>query len=110
MEQQKKNKIIFILLSAVICILFLFAIVQTFILKGKQNNLETLKGDAAQIEQEYNQAKEKHDNIFKSDVSDTDISTEDLTDEYLDDYIKHEGKDENGNPYGEEGEKVIEVK
>jgi biopolymer transport protein ExbB/TolQ len=110
MEQQKKNKIIFILLGAVICILFLFAIVQTFILKGKQNNLEALKGDASQIEQEYNQAKEKHDNIFKSDVTDTDISADDLTDEYLDGYLKHEGKDENGNPYGEEGEKVIEVK
>lgn len=110
MEQKKKNKVLFMFLGAIICVLFLTAIIQTFVLKGKQNNLDQLKGDANQLEQQYNQAKEKHDNIFKSDVSDTDISTEDLTDEFIDDYIKHEGEDENGNPYGEEGEKIIVVK
>ena len=110
MEQGKKNKLLFMFLGAIICILFLTAVIQTFVLKGRQNSLEKLKGDASQVEQQYNQAKEKHDNIFKTDVSDTDISTDDLKDEYIDEYIKHEGTDENGNPYGEEGEKVIVVK
>ena len=110
MEQRKKNKILFVFLGAIVCILFLVAIVQTFILKGRQNNLEQLKSDAAQIEQQYNQEKEKHDNIFKSDINDKEVTTDDLKDEYIDDYIKHEGTDENGNPYGEEGEKVIVVK
>ena len=111
MEQQKrkKNKIIFILLSVVICALFLTAIIQTFILKANQNTLNNLKDQTNQAEQEYNQAKEKHDNMFKTDITDSEVTPDDLKDEYKNEYIKHEGTDENGNPYGEDGEKVIEV-
>lgn len=106
---KKKNKILFIFLGVVICALFLTAIIQTFVLKNKQNSLNKLQSETAQIQEQYNEAKEKHDNIFESDISDTEISIDDLKDEYKDDYTRHEGTDENGNPYGTEGEKVIEV-
>lgn len=111
MEQTtKKTKNIFISLCILLCVFVLAGIILTFVLKSKQAQLSDLQQQTAEVSQKFNDAKEKHDNIFGSDVSDLEITTDDLTDEYKDDYVKHEGTDENGNPYGEEGEKVIEIK
>lgn len=108
-KKKKRIKLLFVSLSCLLCVLVITAVVQTFVLKGKQNQLSALQGDLAQVEQQLSEAKEKHDNIFSSDITDTDISPDDLNSDYKDEYIKHEGTDENGNPYGEEGEKVIVV-
>lgn len=108
-QKKKKNKILFISLACVMCILFLTAIVQTFVLKGKQNDLNNLQKQQAELNKQIDSSKEKHDNIFTNDVGDTEISLDNIQDDYKDEFIKQQITDSNGNAYGDEGDKVIVV-
>ena len=108
-QKKKKNKILFISLACVVCVLLLTAIVQTFVLKNKQANLNELTSKKNEINKQIESSKEKHDNIFTNDVGDTEISIDNIKDEYKDEFIKQQIIDSNGNPYGEEGDKVIVV-
>ena len=108
-QKKKKNKILFITLACVMCVLFITAIVQTFVLKSKQSNLDELQAKQSQLNKQVEDSKEKHDNIFTNDVDDTEISIDNIQDEYKDEFIKQQITDSNGNAYGEDGDKVIVV-
>lgn len=88
-KNKRKFKIMFIVMSAVLCCFFIVGVVQTFILKSKQINLNNLKTENLELEQEYNKTKDEYE--YKSD--------ENYQNEYW----------ENEEGYGEEGDKIIEI-
>lgn len=76
-------------MSAILCCFFIVGIVQTFILKSKQSNLNDLKKENFELEQEYNETKDEFE--YKNDEN------------YNNDYW------ENEKGYGEDGDKIIEI-
>ena len=79
---------IFVLLLIPI-VLFVTGIVQTFVLKSKQNALLNAQNELAQQQQEYHDLQNEYD--YKT------------SDEYLEEYHKYY------NGYGQDGDVVVEV-
>ena len=79
---------IFVLLLIPI-VLFVTGIVQTFVLKAKQNQLLNAQNELAQSQQEYNDLESEYD--YKT------------SDEYLEEYYKYY------YGYGQEGDVVVEI-
>ena len=99
MNQKKKFKITLISMICIISCFFVAGIVQTFVLKSKQNTLANTHSQTSQLEQEYNDAKSTHD--YKSS-NPNDEDNEDYSDDYYEDYWRSQG-------YGEDGDKKIEI-
>ena len=90
-EKQKKTfKSRFIIMSVIVGIFFIAGITLTFVLKAKQANLEKLKGQNYELEQQISQ-KELEYNYVNSD-------------DYLKDYWKNE-EDKSTN----DGDKIIPI-
>lgn len=82
-------------MSIILCVFILSGIVLTFVLKSKQENLNTLNKQNYEYSQQYQEAKDKSDYYFDEDGE--------LSDEYSDDYYRYE------EGYGNEGDKKIEI-
>lgn len=90
-------------MACVLCCFLLVGIVQTFVLKSKQSNLNSLKTENTRLEQEYQKMKQIHDykchRTDEHDIEDCLVSMG-----YNSDYWKNE------NGYGNDGDKIIDVK
>ena len=100
-KNKKKFKIMFICMSIVLCCFLMVGIVQTFVLKSKQANLSNLQQSNSKLEQEYNQTKDEYE--YKGEVDEDGNVT--VSDDYYNDYWENNGD----VPYGEDGDKVIEI-
>lgn len=88
-------------MSVVLCCFFIVGTIQTFVLKSKQSNLKDLKNDNLILEQEYNQKKEEYEYKGQVDENGNVVVNED----YYNDYWENNAD----QPYGENGDKIIEI-
>ena len=94
MKQTKMVKFVFCVLFLVPIVLFVTGVVQTFVIKSEKSKLENVQTQLAEAKQEYEEKSE----IYRYMDSD----------QYLEDYYKHNGYD--GEEYGEDGDINIVVK
>ena len=100
-RNKKKFKIMFICMSVVLCCFLIVGIVQTFVLKSKQSNLNDLKQTNSSLEQEYNETKDEYE--YKGEVDEDGNVT--VSDDYYNDYWENNSD----TPYGNDGDKIIDV-
>lgn len=99
MQESKKFKTTLIIMSIVVCCFLLIGIIQTFVLNAKNNELDGLKDNNSQLEQEYNYYKQIHDYMCtRTDEHDVDDCM--INNNYLEEYYKMHG-------YGGEDDKII---
>ena len=96
-KQTKVIKFMLFVLILIPMVLFLTAIIQTFVLKDAKNKLDNANSNLNQLEQEYNDLNQKHNYVYNKDGT--------ISEEYLEEYYKH-----NGNGYGNEGDIQVEFK
>lgn len=101
-EKQKKTfKARLISMAVVVGIFFITGISLTFVLKAKQSNLDNLKGQNYQIEQQINEKQNEHDYKIKGiDENGNIVATE----QYNEDYYKNEQ-----NQSTNDGDKTIPI-
>ena len=97
MENKRKFKITLICMSVVVCCFLIAGIVQTFVLKSIQSDLNSAKANTSKIEQEYNDKKTTSD-YMSNDPNNMD--SDEYSDEYYEDYWRSQG-------YGDEDDKNI---
>lgn len=94
MKQTKMVKFVFMFLMLIPIVLLVTAITQTFVLKAKKNTLNNAQTSLEQNKKEYETKQDIYDYL--------------TSDEYLSDYYKHNGYED--EDYGNEGDINVEIK
>lgn len=95
-KQTKMIKTMFIVFMLIPIILLLTGVIQTLVLKSKQNDLLKARNNLSNLEEEYDIINQKYDYVYNEDGT--------LSEDYLKEYYKY-----NGN-YGDEGDIDITLK